>query len=398
MRNTLSLALILLPALTFAEPWRRHVIDDSSRGADGVKLADLNGDGLLDIVTPWEEGGLVRVYLNPGREKAKQRWPAVTVGRIGDPEEAVFADVDNDGVLDVVSCCEGKTQAIYLHRLTDPGRPLDEASWTTERIPAADGRRWMQCLPISLGPHRTVLIVGSKENGGTVAALIPPEATDTSADWRLVPLAEAGWVMSILPLGGQPPAVLVSDRRGPTRGVFLLRASHEDWRHWSRLDLFGNEHEVMFAAGDPAAQLAAATRGGPILLFTSEGRNSRDGGNTNSAPLEQRLRHGTITAIPMPDGTGTGKAVAIGDLDGDNVADLAVTCENAKGKIGVFWLQATPHTSQPPEWHFHDISGLEGTKFDRIELIDLDGDGDLDLLTCEETEGLGVIWYENPAR
>jgi hypothetical protein len=47
------------------------------------------------------------------------------------------------------------------------------------------------------------------------------------------------------------------------------------------------------------------------------------------------------------------------------------------------------------------LSGLEGYKFDRLELIDLDGDEDLDVLTCEEnfgenSWGLGVIWYENP--
>ena len=27
---------------------------------------------------------------------------------------------------------------------------------------------------------------------------------------------------------------------------------------------------------------------------------------------------------------------------------------------------------------------------------DLDDDGDLDVITCEETSNLGVIWYENP--
>lgn len=49
------------------------------------------------------------------------------------------------------------------------------------------------------------------------------------------------------------------------------------------------------------------------------------------------------------------------------------------------------------------ISGPEGVKFDRIELVDLDRDGDLDILICEEHHvvgekrmGLGVIWYENP--
>lgn len=31
-------------------------------------------------------------------------------------------------------------------------------------------------------------------------------------------------------------------------------------------------------------------------------------------------------------------------------------------------------------------------------MLDLDADGDLDLLTCEEVHNLGVFWYENPAR
>ena len=34
------------------------MIDASSRGADGVRLADVNGDGLMDITTGWEEGGI----------------------------------------------------------------------------------------------------------------------------------------------------------------------------------------------------------------------------------------------------------------------------------------------------------------------------------------------------
>ena len=46
----------------------------------------------------------------------------------------------------------------------------------------------------------------------------------------------------------------------------------------------------------------------------------------------------------------------------------------------------------------HDIAGPPGTKFDRMELVDLDLDGDLDVITCEEAENLGVIWYENPVQ
>jgi hypothetical protein len=30
--------------------------------------------------------------------------------------------------------------------------------------------------------------------------------------------------------------------------------------------------------------------------------------------------------------------------------------------------------------------------------VDLDNDGDLDVITTEEVKNLGVIWYENPSQ
>ncbi len=103
--------------------WARHTIDGTSQGADGVKLGDLDGDGLPDFVTGWEEGGMVRVYRNPGAAKAREAWPQVTVGEVRSVEEAIFAEVDGDGRLDVVSGTEGKTRTIYVHRF---GGPADE--------------------------------------------------------------------------------------------------------------------------------------------------------------------------------------------------------------------------------------------------------------------------------
>src|SRR3954452_5850648 len=79
-----------LPAQERGPAWARHAVDASSRGADGVRLADVNGDGLADIATGWEEGGRVRVCLNPGRSAAKRPWPAVTVGNVRSPEDAVL--------------------------------------------------------------------------------------------------------------------------------------------------------------------------------------------------------------------------------------------------------------------------------------------------------------------
>ena len=75
---------------------------------------------------------------------------------------------------------------------------------------------------------------------------------------------------------------------------------------------------------------------------------------------------------------------------------------NNDKKAGIYWLSYIndPYDS---EWVWHELSGIIGYKFDRIELLDMDGDGDLDVLTCEEnygnnSKGLGVIWYENPIK
>lgn len=95
--------------------WKRHIIDNSARGADGVRLADVNGDGRPDITTGWEQGGTVRAYLNPGPSKSKEKWPGVTVGEAPNVEDAVFADLDGDGAVDVVSSCEGETRTHFVH-------------------------------------------------------------------------------------------------------------------------------------------------------------------------------------------------------------------------------------------------------------------------------------------
>ena len=99
---------------------------------------------------------------------------------------------------------------------------------------------------------------------------------------------------------------------------------------------------------------------------------------------------------------GNTRAVVVSDVNNDGKKDLVFTTWNAKGKHGVLWLEYK-NTPLETEWTPHQISGVKkGIKYDRIELTDLEQDGDLDLLTCEEREGgkenlgMGVIWYENP--
>jgi len=388
----------LIPAASAGSPWRRHTIDQSSRGADGVRLCDVNADGLPDITTGWEEGGRVRVYLNPGPRKAGQRWPAVTVGRVASPEDAVFADLDADGAVDVVSSCEGSNQTVYVHWAPrDKSRYLDPRAWHTQPVPVTAGKtRWMFALPMDVdGRNGVDLIAGSKDPNGMIGWIESPADPRQLADWKLRSLRPAGWIMSLQAHdmdGDADLDVLFSDRKGTRRGVFWLenpgpRAAAEG-AAWAEHPIGGHDRQVMFLAradldGDGRPDVVAATSGTGILFFR--------------APKDPKQAWQRVE-IAMPDGCGTGKGVAVCDVNLDGKQDIVFTCEHAGGKSGARWLSYR-HSPAETRWQDHEISGPEGEKFDRIEMLDLDADGDLDLLTCCEAQAnLGVIWYENPTR
>ncbi len=389
-------AFVLLATIgAEAQPWARHTIDNSSRGADGVRLADVSGDGLMDITTPWEEGGVIRVYINPGPGKAKEHWPAATVGEVRSGEDAVFADLDGDGAVDVVSSCEGGTRSVFVHWAPhDADRYLDAGKWKTEAIPAAEKQQlWMFALPMEIdGQGGIDLVLGSKGGNATVGWLqSPTDPRDVSA-WKYHPLRKAGWIMSLQAHdmdGDGDPDVLLSDRNGALRGVYWLEnpgaAASSAGHSWKEHKIGATDRECMFLTaadvnGDGRRDVVVAAKGSGLIYFEATGKKD--------VPWRSR-------EIPLPPNSGSGKGVAAGDVDKDGRCDLVFTCEHAQGKSGVWWMSCDGPPSEGA-WRNHDISGAAGAKFDRVELIDLDGDGDLDVLTCEERDNLGVIWYENP--
>ncbi len=380
-----------------ADPWKRHTIDKSSRGADGVRMADVNGDGLQDMVTGWEEGGVVRVYLNPGPKQSQRPWPAVTVGKVKSPEDAVFADLDRDGFQDVVSCCEGRVRSVFIHWAPKNRRQyLAADAWSTTPIPVVQGKQaWMYCLPMQIdGQHGVDLLVGAKGNSATVGWLQAPAAPRQVEDWKFHSLYKAGWIMSLEALdvdqdGDQD--VVVSDRKGARRGVLWLEnpgaAAAAAGKSWQERRIGGTGLEVMFLAvadvdQDGKTDVVTTTRNQKLLFLRCL---SHVPARWQSYPIANH--HG----IPW------GKSVAVADINGDGRLDL-VHGTNTAGKRsapGLVWMSYQEKVTES-RWQAHDISGLEGVKFDLIQVLDVDGDQDLDVISCEERDNLGVFWYENP--
>jgi hypothetical protein len=380
--------------LTSAAPWVFHVIEDRFAGADGVKFGDLNGDGLMDAVVPWEESGVVTVHLHPGPAQVRQPWPTVQIGQVAAVEDAVFVDLDSDGQFDVVSCSQGDVKTMHVHWApVDPSRYLDASAWDTEPIPVTQGaRKWMFCAPAQIdGKYGIDLVAGSRGDEGQVGWLEAPENPRNLYDWRWHPLRSVGWAMSVVPFDVDDDGLLdiiVSDRKGPARGCFWLRNPGPSLlliMPWPLRQISGGDDEVMFL---DVADLDANSRLDVVVA-------------TNRRQLIWHGPAGLIenawaaSRIDWPDRFGTGKGVRVADINLDGQMDIVFTCENAGGKIGVGWL-SRQSLGVADYWLARSISGTAGSKFDQAQTLDLDDDGDLDVITTEESSGLGVVWYENP--
>jgi hypothetical protein len=364
----LILVVVALATPLKGHPWNRHTIDNTSKGADGVRLADLNADGRKDVVTGWEEGGLIRVYLNPGKAEVKNPWRQVTVGRVKSPEDAVTVDLDGDGAIDVVSSCEGRTRAMFVHWAPD---------WKTEKLPVPD-LQWMFALPMQVdGVYGIDLVIGSKGSNAKLGWLAAPEKPRDFAGWKFHELAPARWIMSIVSCDIDKDGdidIVYSDRKGAKSGVYWLENQGKTWP----VHLVGAlGREVMFL-DSVGHEIFAAVKPNRVIVFHQKSRATEPWRTTELG----------FDNLPI----GHAKAVTAADVDLDGGPDLILTCEGAEGpRSGVVWAKLSGN-------EVFDISGPEGVKFDLAPAIDLDGDGDLDIITTEEAENLGVIWYENPTK
>ena len=399
--------------------WVRYTVDASLRGADGSHLADADGDGMIDLAIPWEESGMVAAYLNPGNLQAE--WPRVVVSNLTKRsdllsrdgiEDAEFVDLDGDGLVDIVSCAEaggwmtgkvGSWGAGFVRLHFAPPDMFDE--WTTLELLPGVGK-WMASSSTDVdGDGLTDIVVGAKESPVSVAVLKQGSDARDPTKWTYVPISssiEERWVMSLAShdIDGDGLIDAVVSFRGTKDGpgVFWLQNTGSldgtDWPHHRMLadvtarvmmldlvDLYGTGSVDVVVAEE---------RTGAIVLEAPSGDKTQTWSATHLRCDESSIEVGT-----------TVKSVTAGDLDGDGAPELILSCEDATDeRLGVFYLRRDPSQPWTSQCDPIDVAGEDGAKFDLVRVADVDGDGAADIVTSEEglgdEEGLGVVWYRNP--
>lgn len=272
-------------------------------------------------------------------------------------------------------------------------RYLDPQAWTTRDVPGSENKfRWMFACPIDVDQDGQVdLVAGGKGAGSQLGWWKLPKNPRNLDDWQWFPLRRPlGWVMSIEAIDMDDDRdldILFTDRKGDRTGCFWIEHPGADrlGQPWREHLVGAKDREAMFLSRadvdrDGFEDVIVSTRPKTIVVCRRD----------DSDAIKW-----SASEIVIPDNYGDAKDAAAADLDGDGQMEIAFTTERANnGKIGIGRI-VDPLGDSP---QFTSISGVDGVKHDLVKLIDLDGDGDLDLLTCEETKNLGVIWYENPSR
>ncbi len=339
------LDVIAGPFLYLAPDWRavmiRVVAGSVNAKGDGYyhdfmnEPLDVDGDGFPDLVTCDWFGMCLEWYRNPGPSGGP--WQGQLIERSVNHEHGELVDIDGDG----------KALEILPH--------VQPTVWY-EVVAGADGRRTFKKYVVSGRPLNFGAGVGDVNGDGRPDILRPDAWYQAPPDPRNGVWKEHRLAIGHLEEGksSHTPQILVYDVNVDGRSDIVTSSAHEYGIFW---------YEQLPGEGGPR--------------------------------WKQHVIDRSWTQA---------HSLALADLDQDGDLDL-VTGKRYRAHNGgdpgedeplrVSWYEL--ERSPSPRWTRHDISFAEGIGSGlSIPVIDLDGDGDLDIVVTGKWGG--PVWFENKLR
>ena len=406
--------------------WKEHIIDDRLtsgvpfNGSDGLEMADLDRDGIDDIVSVHESDstydstapgetppamGHVRIAFGSNNP---YDWTNITLAEGADAsaaEDAAIADVNGDGFLDIMVAAE-LSHLIYFQ---NPGQDIRNRTWERLILPMTQGR----------GSYIRVFLADLDGDGR-------PEA--------------------VAPNKGAQRPTITDYRRSTPASIYKVTGDPLNGSNWQEIELgrFSNPRnsEPIDIDQDGDLDIIVGSNGeNRIILFENIEPNNLNfeehaigvyGPRTNGFNMEfldinndGRLdiigaSGRTLTWFEQPedvDHTWVSRSIGsfapdsmtgfeIADINDDGLVDIIagsysrgprtgdgeVDKNDSLGRIG--WFENPGNIES--EWVRHDISRRKRGMFDRFIARDLDNDGDIDFVGTRGNSDPydGVFWLE----
>jgi hypothetical protein len=362
-----------------------RVVTTQAQGAVSVHAADLDGDGKLDVLSASENDNRLLWYRNNGARPPAFELRVVRGGpappsTLDFAKSVVGADVDGDGDADVVFASEDQNQIGWYENRNRGGSFVEHVLLTN-----AQHAKFASAVDLDQDGDLDIVAVAAGDPTSGAGSFV-------SVLWNSGAAAPqfSSQIISTGLRGARHTVVADVDDDGD---LDLLAASRND----DRVTLFTNNTIHRTALFDSSTQFVVGTYNRSRGVFAADLDNDGDQ-DILSAAENQVVWHENNGKSPpgftvriIASSILGGRWVYAADLDQDGDMDV-LSASKADNKINWYEnLRGAPGTV--PAFAEH-LASNQATGARMVNAVDLDGDGDLDLYSASDSDDV-VAWYEN---
>ncbi len=361
--------------------WQEHLIDDETlggsvpvRGGDGLRMADLDHDDVLDMISIHGKSSYVRVVFGSDDVDTWFRLSLAEGDEVREPRDLAVGDLNGDGFADAVVAC-GTGHLLYLE---NPGGIVR-------------GFRWGRVIPAATTGR------GSFDR---------VSLADLDGDGR----------PDVLAVNGGEGRGSIADTTGPGISWFTLPPDPLEGEAWSEHVVLKNEQAVNARPIDLDADgdldiVAGTGESRPLVWFENTPAESTGDAEESIAGVSFSARdfwgdEGPTGARP------DGSRMDFGDLNADGRVDLVTLSADDPSEL--LWIEQPSDLSA--SWSLHSLGTISPDRVTHFRIVDINGDKKLDVIvgsrgveisdeaveddkaaTAANPSGR-IAWFENPGK